>query len=57
MNLQVAVDAKAVEIPDLWHIAMELGGYHTSAGKAVLSTWHLAHDMKNALTDLQKAKV
>jgi hypothetical protein len=54
MKLEIQVDAKTVVIPDLWHIAMDLGGYHTAKGREVLTTWHLAHDMKNALTNLQK---
>ena len=37
------------EIPDLWHIAMGMGGYHTPEGKAVLATWHLAYDLQRAL--------
>ena len=54
MDIQIQMDAKTVEIPDLWHLAMDLGGYHTPEGKAVLATWHLAHDLKNALVDAQK---
>ena len=42
-------DPRLIEIPDLWHVAMELGGKDTRVGKAVLETWHLAHDMKKTL--------
>ena len=50
---RIQMDAKTVEIPDLWHLAMKLGS-GTPEGKAVLATWHLAHDLKNALVDAQK---
>ena len=36
------------EIPDLWHLAQKLGS-GTPEGKAVLATWHLAHDLQRAL--------
>lgn len=53
MELKIQVDAKAVIIPDLWFIARGLG-LDTPEGKAVLATWHLAYDLRNALTNLQK---
>ena len=49
-------DPRLIEIPDLWHIAMDLGGYHTAEGKAVLATWHLAHDMKKTLVAVSVLK-
>jgi hypothetical protein len=41
-------DPRLIEIPDLWHLAERLG-LRTPEGKAVLETWHLAHDMKKTL--------
>ena len=46
------------EIPDLWHIAEgvrnQAGG---KAGDAVLEVWHMAHDMKDAITNQDQARV
>lgn len=55
MNIRMQIDAKTTQIPDLWHIAVELG-IHTPAGEAVLATWHLAHDLRSALADAQEVK-
>ena len=51
-----AMDAKTVEIPDLWHLAMALRDWGMEpASAAVLETWHLAHDLKKALAAAQSA--
>ena len=46
------------EIPDLWHIAegvrKQAGG---KAGDAILEVWHMAHDMKDAITNQDQARV
>ena len=39
--------ATQIVIPDLWHVAVNLG-LDTLAGQAVLETWHIAHDLRNA---------
>jgi hypothetical protein len=46
------------EIPDLWHIAMKLDqdGLH-KAGTAVLEVWHMAHDLKDAITYDREARI
>jgi hypothetical protein len=36
------VEAKRIEIPDLWHLAMRLEGQDRAM---VLETWHLCHDL------------
>ena len=48
-------DPRLIEIPDLWHLAMNLGS-GTPEGKAVLETWHLAHDMKKTLVAVSVLK-
>jgi hypothetical protein len=53
MDIRIQMDAKNTEIPDLWHLAMKLGS-KTPEGKAVLATWHLAHDLKKALVAAQE---
>lgn len=46
------------EIPDLWHIAegvrKQAGG---KAADAILEVWHMAHDMKDAITNQDQARV
>ena len=37
-----------IEIPDLWHIAMSFPT-DSPEQKAILETWHLAHDLKKNL--------
>ena len=54
MNSRIQIDAKTTQIPDLWHLAERLG-LGTPEGKAVLATWHLAHDLKNTLAAAQDA--
>jgi hypothetical protein len=41
------VEAKMIEVPDLWHIAMWLEHHdrHPNDAAAVLECWHLAHDL------------
>lgn len=43
------VDVNDIQIPDLWQIAMRI--LDQDDRKAVLDTWHLAHDMLTALQD------
>lgn len=51
ISLQMTYDeARTIPIPDLWHLAEHLGLY-TPEGAAVLETWHMAHDLKNALVE------
>ena len=54
ISLQMTYDeARTITIPDLWHLAERLGLY-TPEGAAVLETWHMAHDLKNALIEAKK---
>jgi hypothetical protein len=51
------IEVSAIEVPDLWHVAMHLQGKAETEGNPqmklyadmVLDCWHLAHDMKNHL--------
>ena len=54
------------DVPDLWHIVMELedGNIdHISkarrkmAAAAILETWHMAHDLKDAISADRKALI
>jgi len=38
------------QIPDLWHIAQ--AELDLDCKRAILETWHLAHDMRRALSEL-----
>ena len=39
---ECTVDARTIQIPDLWHIANRL---REDEREAVLKTWHLAHNL------------
>ena len=57
--MKTQIDARTLVIPDLWHLAMALNAdkrYMPGAYQAVLETWYLAHDLKNALAEAQEAK-
>lgn len=46
------------EIADLWHIAQYLSAKgRADASAAVLEVWHAAHDMKDAITELDQARI
>jgi hypothetical protein len=48
-------EIRNIEVPDLWHIAMALSNQgNPTAEKQVLDCWHLAHDMKVILLELDK---
>jgi len=48
---QRIVRASSITIPDCWLIAERLG-LKTPDGKAVLETWHLAHDLLRHIKEL-----
>lgn len=47
------VDPNDIEIPDLWHFAIELS---EEERKPVLETWHLAHELKRIVIALVSVK-
>jgi len=51
-NAEHVIDASALHVPDLWHIAMWLESNDMSgSSKKVLDCWHLAHDMKTHIQE------
>ena len=49
------VDIKELQVPDLWHIGMELkdGCTGPCAGDRVLECWHLCHDLLRHIRDTE----
>ena len=47
-----SVKLDTLQIPDLWHLALSLP---KPQKKAILQTWHLAHDLKDALEESKLA--
>lgn len=51
MKIQFKPRPSKIRIPDLWHVARRA----TKAdGKLILEVWHLAHDMREALLDVER---
>ena len=49
-------ERRITEIPDLWHIAQYLASKDRKhASDAVLEVWHMAHDLKDAITEEREA--
>jgi len=47
---RLAVPVSSIQIPDLWHIAMQLNDAgDVAAADAVLTAWHMAHELKNVV--------
>ena len=42
-----------IPIPDLWHVVQRMG-FDTEDGKAVLETWHLAHELRKAIVHIDR---
>ena len=43
----------SIPIPDLWHV-VERMGFDTEDGRAVLETWHLAHELRAAIVHIDR---
>jgi hypothetical protein len=43
----------SIPIPDLWHVVQRMG-FDTEDGKAVLETWHLAHELRKAIVHIDR---
>jgi len=50
---RIEVSAIEIEIPDLWHLAMNLleEAHNKAASDAVLKCWHAAHHMKTHIVE------
>tara|TARA_R110000737_G_scaffold321188_2_gene333074 strand:+ start:329 stop:583 length:255 start_codon:yes stop_codon:yes gene_type:complete len=42
-----------IPIPDLWHVVQRMG-FDTEDGKAVLETWHLAHELRKSIVHIDR---
>jgi hypothetical protein len=52
------VDIDSIHIPDLWPVAMALRDYseaNAEWSEQVLEVWHLAHDLKKHIQNLDDA--
>ncbi len=46
------------QIPDLWHIAMELAeDGREETCEAILQVWHMAHDLKSCIENQGEARI
>ena len=50
------------DVPDLWHIAMAVSEgkeifLNQEASERILEVWHMAHDLKDAITEDRGAKI
>ena len=43
----------SIPIPDLWHVVERIG-FDTEDGRAVLETWHLAHELRAAIVHIDR---
>jgi hypothetical protein len=48
------IEVSKIKVPDLWHVA--LAQEHKEWKEAILECWHLAHDLRDALTAIKKTK-